>query len=407
MIQPRPYRLENTIQHYSWGTRDRDALIPRLLGIKPEAGVPYAELWMGAHSRGPSKIRLGDRMISLRELIRRFPEEALGQAADGRYQAQLPFLFKVISVGESLSIQAHPARDQAAQLHRRDPEHYPDANHKPEVAIALDSLDLLAGFKSWPELVTLLNDYPEIVRFIDWPVPQSGNDTPEKSHSNLQELIGALLRKITQDPEALESTLEELSRRAGSSPRGEEDRLFLQLREKYTGPDPGLLLLYFMQRRRLERGRAIFLKPGVPHAYLYGNIVEIMANSDNVIRAGLTPKYTDIPALTEILDFRGDLSLEFDAVDKTGEKSYPIPVDEFRVAELVVRPGEERRIVSGNVPEILLIYQGSGWIGTGEEKKEISAGASFFIPAVLSAYQILAGGGTRVFRVSVPEGGRI
>ena len=135
-VAPRPYRMHNQIQHYAWGTRDQDAYIAHLLGNEPEEGVPYAELWMGAHPKAPSTIELEDgRTVALNMWIKAHPNAILGREVAERY-GKLPFLFKVLSAGQSLSIQAHPTKAQAEKLHARDPEHYPDNNHKPEIAVA-------------------------------------------------------------------------------------------------------------------------------------------------------------------------------------------------------------------------------------------------------------------------------
>ncbi|OQA94318.1 MAG: Mannose-6-phosphate isomerase [Chloroflexi bacterium ADurb.Bin222] len=144
----RPFRLHNAIQPYPWGSRGAEAFIPRLLGIPAAPEQPYAELWIGAHPNAPSRVFLGDEPLSLATLIAREPVAMLGAAVAQRFDNQLPFLFKVLSAAEPLSIQAHPDKVQAERLHARDPQHYPDANHKPEVAIALDRLTALAGLKS-------------------------------------------------------------------------------------------------------------------------------------------------------------------------------------------------------------------------------------------------------------------
>ena len=137
-ITARPYRLHNQIQHYAWGTRDNDAFIPHLLQFDPEPGVPYAELWIGTHPKAPSQVELPDgSMMLLHDWIAQEPRAALGKAVHARFGG-LPFLFKVLSAAQSLSIQAHPNKAQAETLHEQDPAHYPDDNHKPEIAIALD-----------------------------------------------------------------------------------------------------------------------------------------------------------------------------------------------------------------------------------------------------------------------------
>ena len=166
MIKPQPYLLKNTIQHYEWGTKGKNAFIPKLLNIKSEKDKPYAELWMGAHPKSPSKIVIDGNEFSLNEVIHQYPGEMLGSKTAKKFSNTLPFLFKVLSANEALSIQVHPDKKQAISLHKKDPINYPDSNQKIEIAIALDSLTALVGFKTFKEILKVLKDYPEIGEFI-------------------------------------------------------------------------------------------------------------------------------------------------------------------------------------------------------------------------------------------------
>ncbi|HEY3342559.1 MAG TPA: mannose-6-phosphate isomerase, class I, partial [Anaerolineae bacterium] len=146
-ISARPYLMHNQVQHYEWGTHDGDAYIPQLLGITPQAGQPYAELWMGAHPKAPSTVVVDGHDIPLDQWIAAHAQELLGHAVAARFDNGLPFLLKVLAAGEALSIQAHPNKAQARLLRASDPAHYPDDNHKPEIAIAIDSLTAVMGIK--------------------------------------------------------------------------------------------------------------------------------------------------------------------------------------------------------------------------------------------------------------------
>lgn len=140
IISSRPYLLKNKVQHYKWGAIGTMAYIPQLLGEKAESDKPYAELWIGAHPSFSSEIVIDEVAFPLYDIIQKFPKEILGEYVLNNYSKNLPFLFKVLSAAEALSIQAHPNKQQAISLYARDPEHYPDDNHKPEIAIALDEL---------------------------------------------------------------------------------------------------------------------------------------------------------------------------------------------------------------------------------------------------------------------------
>ena len=164
----RPYILKNTIQHYTWGTKNNNAFIPRLLDldIKNEPDKPYAELWIGIHPKAPSLVEYNQDAIPLNQLISKYPKEILGSNCADKFDNQLPFLLKVLSAGEALSIQAHPNKGQAEMLHAKDQKNYPDKNHKPEIAIALDSLTALVGFRAYEEWVEVLHEYPEMKQIL-------------------------------------------------------------------------------------------------------------------------------------------------------------------------------------------------------------------------------------------------
>ena len=206
-LDPRPYLLINQIQSYAWGARGEDAFIPRLLGIEPEPDTPYAELWMGAHPNAPSQVVVDGSQVSLRQLIAQYPREILGQAIAERFSGQLPFLFKVLSTAESLSIQAHPTKEQARLLHARDPEHYPDDNHKPELAVALDSLTALMGIKPFSGILETLERYPELADFVGREiasrVKSAARADPQHQKARLQELYAKLVKRSVAHKEEL------------------------------------------------------------------------------------------------------------------------------------------------------------------------------------------------------------
>jgi mannose-6-phosphate isomerase len=170
-VEPRIYRLRNQVQHYAWGPRGPEGLIPQLLGIASEVGAEthVAELWLGAHPKAPSRVLLDGASgagLPLDELVAAQPLAVLGAETAERFEAEWPFLLKVLSAAEPLSIQVHPNREQAQALHSRDPEHYPDSNHKPEIAIALSGLEALAGLKRPTEVQRTLAAYPALAAFV-------------------------------------------------------------------------------------------------------------------------------------------------------------------------------------------------------------------------------------------------
>jgi mannose-6-phosphate isomerase len=408
-VEPRPYRLENPIQHYAWGTRDDAAYIPRLLGIEPEPGLPYAELWMGAHPSAPSRVRVGAHTVSLARLIERCPVEVLGVEVSETFGSTLPFLFKVLSAAESLSIQAHPNAEQAIALHARDPEHYPDPHHKPELAIAVSSLTALMGLRSYDRILTALARYPELARFVGeetcarlWQNEAAG---PEVQRGLVRELLAALVNGSVARATALEAQLDALSWRLQGTGGAleEEEALFLDLRNRYAGADAGLFALFLLNLVHLEAGQGVYIGPGVPHAYLGGNIVECMANSDNVVRVGLTPKYRDAETLIAILDDRLGAVPILEAPAGIGEMIYHTPAREFQVSRWQLAPGEKKRAALQERPEILLILAGKVHAGWAEGEDVFCQGESMLLPACLRGVSVEAMTPATVFRAEVPR----
>ena len=399
-LKPRPYRMINEIQHYAWGTQGDGAFIPQLLGITPEPGTPYAELWMGSHPKAPSSLLMDDTQMSLREAIAKHPAFFLGERVAKQFDGKLPFLFKVLSAAESLSIQVHPTKAQAARLHAQDPEHYPDANHKPEVAVALTELTALAGFKSGDALATTLADYPEIAAFAG--ADADTTFTPER----IKALHARMTRHAADEPEALAASVQALAQRLETLERAltEIESRFLTLRQKYGDEDIGLFSLFLLNLVHLERGEALYTEAGVPHAYLGGDIVECMANSDNVIRAGLTPKYKDVATLVDILKPVTEAPL-VEGEPQDGEIVYRTPASEFLVSRLALAAYETRHATPADGPELYLMTQGVVNAGWSDEDATMTfeRGESYFVPAGLARLDLTARVESELFRVRVPK----
>lgn len=397
-FENRPYRLLNKIQHYAWGTRNEEAFIPRLLKIEVEKDKPYAELWMGTHPNAPSEVEVNGRKVLLAQIIKTFPEEILGHLVIERFGAQLPFLFKVLSAGEALSIQAHPNKKQAEILHQKDPEHYPDDNHKPEIAIALDQLTALVGFRSLTEIEQVLMEFPEIIR-LSQSFGSSGENFKLES-SSFRNFVSELMKTANNQPDQLEITLQSMEEKIRQrSQLSERDRLFLELREKY-GTDVGLIYIYLLNLLHLKKGQGVFLKAGVPHAYLKGNIVECMANSDNVVRAGLTPKFKDIETLIDILTFEtGPVEIMDGSV--AGEFEYRVPIQEFSIKHFAIAEGERTELPLKSVA-IMIVTQGEGKVLFEDGKVTVKQGESYLLPASLREVRFEALTNFEVFCAFVP-----
>jgi mannose-6-phosphate isomerase len=403
--------MRNRVQHYAWGTRNDEAFIPRLLGIEPRPDTPYAELWMGAHPKASSAVVVEGTAVSLDRWIAAHPLELLGQVAAERFSGKLPFLFKVLSTQEALSIQAHPNKVQAEALHACDPDHYPDDNHKPELAVALESLVALMGIKPFGEIVDALDRYPELAGFVGREIHQKLKTAENASYLEQRQLVhamfAALIKRSMACAEELSRSIDCLTGRLSKSlgELREEEHIFLDLKHKYTGADVGLFVIFLLNLVHLKAGEGIFTPAGIPHAYLKGNIVECMANSDNVVRVGLTPKFKDAEALIDILDCQpGVVSFLEDDPD-SDEVAYETPFTEFQVSRWRVEPGVEKGVV-GSGPRVLLVTRGEvliSWDGGLESGEEmLRQGQSVFIPALLEEFKVQAKGLAELFEAKVP-----
>lgn len=399
MIEPKIIQLQCAIQTYVWGKVGRKSKVAQLAkGCDPTFSInedlTYAELWMGTHPKAPSIHKA--RNIPLSKWLNTYPE-FLGEKIRKKFpgEGELPFLFKVLSVGQSLSIQAHPDKELAERLHKEKPDLYPDSNHKPEIAIALTSFEALCGFRPYNEIVESLTHIPELQAVVGSDkverFKEAATEAPSSANLmavNLQMVFTALM---TCDVTALHIQLKNLVQRASKEPRQTgrlQADLLLRLHTQFPG-DVGCFVIYFLNHIMLQPGEAIFLNAGLPHAYLSGDCIECMACSDNVVRAGLTPKFKDIPLLCSMLKYecKTSRSLLFPGV-KDPEDSMRVtfnpPVPEFTVDRIKV-PGSARfyTLKALDSGSILIFMEGNGTLDVPalETKCDIWTGLVIYISA--------------------------
>ncbi|TVL88213.1 mannose-6-phosphate isomerase, class I [Streptomyces sp. SAJ15] len=354
-------RLTNTVRPYAWGST---TALPELLGQEP-TGEPQAELWMGAHPGAPSRIDRGAGPTALSDVIAADPEGELGTAAVRRFGPRLPFLFKVLAAGSPLSLQVHPDLDQARAGFADEEErgvpldaphrNYKDVNHKPELICALTPFEGLCGFRAPDETAELIAalQVDSLKPFVD-----ILHAHPESSA--LREVLTAVLSAehdaMAETVEAAAHAAERLAALGG--PHADAYAAYASLARHFPG-DPGVIAAMLLNHVRLQPGEALYLGAGVPHAYLDGLGVEIMANSDNVLRCGLTPKHVDIPELLRVVRFEpgapGVLRPEADAGE---EEVYATPIDEFRLSRLVLAEGAAAHPLPAGGAQILLCTAG-------------------------------------------------
>ncbi|MFF2042883.1 mannose-6-phosphate isomerase, class I [Kitasatospora sp. NPDC058170] len=395
-------RLVNTVRPYAWGSV---TAIPSLLGQEP-TGEPQAELWMGAHPGAPSRADRDGGPHRLDELIAADPEGELGAATVARFGPTLPFLFKILAAGIPLSIQAHPTLDQARAGHAAEnalgipPDapnrNYRDANHKPELICALDDFDGLCGFRRPAEAAALMAALK--VPALD-PLIALLQDEDE-SRALSRTLAAVLTMADPAAAEAVRDTAEAVDKAAAGDPDGPYAP-YTRITREFSG-DRGLLAGLLLNHIRLRAGEALYLGAGVPHAYLQGICVELMANSDNVLRAGLTPKHIDVPELLKVVGFTPgapDVLRPAPVPGTPGERLYPVPIDEFRLSRFDL--DGQPRTVDGRTPQILLCTAGTARLTAADGTVlDLAPGESAFLPATGTGTG-LSGAAATVFRATV------
>ncbi|XP_044506078.1 mannose-6-phosphate isomerase 1-like isoform X2 [Mangifera indica] len=314
-------RLTCSVQNYDWGRPGRDSLVARLYGLNSGGEVEldrcYAEFWMGTHKSGPSFVvksglengnENGDESGSLKSWILKNPN-VLGDKVLLNWGCHLPFLFKVLSVAKPLSIQAHPDKELAQALHKLMPHVYKDDNHKPEMALAITEFEALCSFISLQGIKSVVQNVPEIVELVDRGAASQVLHINEQDgeenfkyvmHSVFTQLMTATKERTAKAISNLKIRLHEESKVRSLT---EKEQLVLRLEKQYPG-DIGVLSAFFFNYVKLKPGEALYLGANEPHAYISGECVECMASSDNVIRAGLTPKDRDIQVLCSMLTYK-------------------------------------------------------------------------------------------------------
>lgn len=387
-------RLANPVQEYAWGSRSS---IARLIGEPVPTARPQAELWMGAHPKAPSRVLVDGGDATLDEWIRRDPVSILGPRAAVEFSGRLPFLFKVLAAAMPLSIQAHPDLEQAREGFERENEasipldaperNYRDPNHKPELICALTPFWALNGFRP-PEQTRRLVDALglESMRSL----------ATLELETFFRELMGmehGRRRRIVGEASSAARSL------------ATRDAAFdWMVRFQLEFPDdPGVLSPLLLNLVRLEPGQAMALPARRLHAYLDGTGIEIMANSDNVLRGGLTVKHVDVPELLRVLSFEPSDPgvMEPERVSET-ELVYRSQAREFELAVIEVAPGSSHSAAEERCVQILICTDGSGRIDEMESGYwlEIGRGDSFLVPASSGPYVV--SGRAALYRATVP-----
>ncbi|WP_330272580.1 mannose-6-phosphate isomerase, class I [Lentzea sp. NBC_00516] len=376
--------LHNAVRPYAWGSR---TAIAELLGKEVPAPHPEAELWMGAHPGDPSRVAGADGTErSLLDLLASDPDGQLGTRVAERWGSRLPFLLKVLAADEALSLQAHPSAAQAAEGFAAEEKrlvpldspvrNYKDPAAKPELVCALTEFHALAGFREPSRTISLLRtlDAPALSPYTEMLVAQPDSSGLRALFTMLITLPQTSLSTLL--PQVLDACVLHVKE------HGEFDlecRTILELGESYPG-DAGVLAALLLNRIVLQPGEAIHLPAGNLHAYLRGTGIEILANSDNVLRCGLTPKHVDVPELLRVLDFTcGDMEVLLGEEIQPGVRIYRTPAPEFELSRLDLA-GETR--INHEGPQIMICTEGAVVLTNvrGEELR-LARGESVWLPA--------------------------
>ena len=396
---------------YAWGSR---TAIAEFTGRPTPTPHPEAELWFGAHPGDPAWLQTDAGERSLLDALIADPEGQLSRAVLDRFGDNLPFLVKVLAADEPLSLQAHPSAQQAQEGFAREnrlgipvnspTRNYRDRSHKPEILIALAPFQALAGFRDVSRTVELLRALavPRLEPFLRL---ISGQPDAE----GLRALFTTWITAPQPDldalvPAVIEGAIEYV--RSGATEFVHEARTILELGERYPG-DAGVLAALLLNRVSLQPGEAIFLPAGNLHTYLNGVAVEVMANSDNVLRGGLTPKHVDVPELLRVLDFRpaGEAALRPRVHREGVERIYDTPTTEFSVSCLTLAGAALSHDVDAaqrhEGPQLILCTAGSAQLHAKSSSVTLDRGRAAWVPADDGPIRLTAEHPAELFRVTV------
>ncbi len=397
------YVLHNPIQNYPWGSR---TILAELLRQPGPTSEPQAELWMGAHPKAPSQIQVDGDLVNLDRWICGNADAMLGSAVALRFGGQLPFLFKILAVATPLSVQAHPNPQQAVSGFQRENKlgidlrsplrNYKDNQHKPELICALTDFWMLNGFRKIDNILKLLHPLPV-------PELQPLLNALEKNRTStgLAEFFkGLLTMQHWQQEQAVQTAIRFIKTKSWHDP------IFHWMQRLYDffPTDIGVLFPAILNLYKLAPGHATFIQSGRMHTYLQGTGIELMANSDNVLRCALTTKHKDIPELLNILHFEESSQVKIaPRAIQPCENIYPAPVSEFMLAKIMIQKDQAYSSRKTRSIEIMICTNGYAEIqvaGT-TQKLPIFQGTSLLIPACVPQYSIT--GQATLYKATVPE----
>ncbi|MCU7548077.1 mannose-6-phosphate isomerase, class I [Chitinophagaceae bacterium LB-8] len=395
-------KLKGKVQHYSWGGTQ---YIPNLLGTKNPDQKPYAEYWLGAHPNHSSTVEIDGQETALNQLIQQNKLKALGQEVVERF-GELPYLLKVLDVKQMLSIQVHPSKPSAEVGYAAENaigipvtaphRNYKDENHKPELMVALSDFWLLHGFKPADQLKEVLSAVPDFDFLLE--------EFEKNGYQGLYEKVMLMDQEEVNQILGLEVARVLPLYKNGELLKSQEEFWVARAAETFCKDgqyDRGIFSIYLFNLVHLQVGEGIYQPAQLPHAYLEGQNVEIMANSDNVLRAGLTDKHIDVHELMKHVRFEETIPTILGAhAHEQEEIQFKTPAPEFELYQYLLQNGEQQlRTYSA---EILLVLDGSISVKGEGVQLSLSKGEAAFVCAGTS-YQLVSNSPAEVYRAAVPQ----
>ncbi|MDK2725751.1 mannose-6-phosphate isomerase, class I [Vibrio vulnificus] len=391
------FKLDNPVKNYEWGSK---TAIQSLFGIDNPNGEPQAEIWMGAHPNGCSTVYIDGESVLLSKLIQSNQEAILSKATAEQF-GELPYLFKVLAAGQALSIQVHPSKEEAEVGFAREEvqgidrsaaqRNYRDPNHKPELVYALTPYQAMNGFRAFDDI---LAGFTHMVGAVHMPTVQALLEVFKANNTSygLKAFFTGLLSLQGDDKlQSLAALLEYVKLHQKQDLEDDLCGLVLELAQSYPS-DIGLFAPFMLNVLTLKPGQAMYLDARTPHAYLKGAGLEIMANSDNVLRAGLTPKHIDVDELAKctLFEEKPVESLLCQPETDGYYHHYPVSVPDFNFDCFMQ---SDDTVVQLRSAEILFAIDCDATLShKSGEKITITKGESVFIPAYAQEYTLSSKG---------------
>jgi mannose-6-phosphate isomerase len=399
------FKLLGKVQHYAWGG---SSFIPQLLHIDNPENKPFAEYWLGAHDNASAELIIDNgKRKKLNEYISSDPVELLGENVNNKFK-RLPYLLKILDVKDMLSIQVHPSKENAENefleenkklIPLNSPQrNYKDDNHKPELMLALGEFWLLHGFKPKEKIIKILKVIPELNFLV--------KVFEKENYYELYKTVMELDQDIVN--EVLQPLLDRIVPQYLNNELKKDDENFWAARAAITYNEPGkidrgIFSIYLFNLVNVHSGEAVFQDAGLPHAYLEGQNVEIMANSDNVLRGGLTPKHIDVDELLKHIKFEQTIPNILKGKENSQHiHSYITPAKDFELAAIELSSKEKIAITTNSI-EIFIVLNGSVVVIEKERAPLTIASGEAFIAFNKASLQISAEKNALIYRASVPS----